>query len=108
MELTKDSKKLVKLLYKQYHKQRKSGQSKSKAAFLGSSHNIHQTLCPKWRFQDVDDACRELSRTGFLKCVWADNIAYQVQISNSAIVYMESRSKNCISVLIDFIAKFIP
>lgn len=75
MELTKDSEKLICLIYKDYLEKRKSGLSKSKANEFGSSHDIHERLCPNWIFEDVDDTCRELHRAGLLTCFWADNIA---------------------------------
>lgn len=105
--MTKDSEKLICLLYKSYLAKKKSGCSKSQANSFGSSHNIHEQLCPDWVFEDVDDTCRELSRAGLLICFWADNIAYEVSLSDAGIIYMENRFKNNISAIADFIAKII-
>lgn len=107
MELTRDSEKLICVMYKDYLEKRKSGQSKSQANSFGSSHNIHERLLPDWIFEDVDDTCRELSRAGLLNCMWADDIAYRVRISDQGIIYMENRFKNGLSGVIDFISKFI-
>lgn len=107
MELTKDSEKLICLIYKDYLEKRKSGLSKSKANSFGSSHDIHEKLCPNWIFEDVDDTCRELSRCGLLDCFWADNIAYRVTLSDSGIIYMENRFKNGLLGVIEFITNFI-
>lgn len=106
--LTKDSEKLICVIYKEYLKKRKSGISKSDAKMFGSSHSIHENLLPKWSFKDVDDTCRELSRLEFLQCNWADDIAYHVTLSDKGIVYMENRFKNGIEEISDFISKFIP
>ena len=108
MELTKDADKLICIFYKSYLEKRKAGSSKTLARNLGSSHYIHQTLCPSWIFEDVDDTCRELSRSGLLDCLWANNVAYQVFLSDSGIFYMENRFKNDLVELTDFISKFIP
>lgn len=108
MKLTKDSDKLICLLYKTYLEKRKSGLSKSAANSFGSSHDIHENLCPDWIFEDVDDTCRELSRANLLDCLWADNIAYHVSISDSGIIYMENRFVNGLLEVTDFISKFIP
>lgn len=108
MELTKDSEKLICLMYKSYLKKRRSGYSKSDANNFGSSHDIHESLCPNWIFDDVDDTCRELSRAGLLNCCWADNIAYIVQLSDSGIIYMENRFKNGLKDVVDFLSNFIP
>lgn len=105
MELTKDAEKLICLLYKSYLQKRKSGISKSQATCFGSSHDIHEQLCPDLIFEDVDDTCRELSRADLLNCLWADNIAYHVILSDNAIVYMENRFKNGLSEVLEFIDK---
>lgn len=106
--LTKDSDKLICVMYKSYLEKRKSGIAKSRAKHLGSSHVIHEELLPKWSFEDVDDTCRELSRAGLIDCSWADNIAYEVRISDLGITYMENRFKNGLSEVVDFITKLIP
>ena len=106
--LTKDSDKLICVMYKSYLEKRKSGISKSEANQFKSSHAIHEDLLPKWLFDDVDDTCRELSRAGLIECSWYDNNAYNVRISDLGISYMENRFKNGLSEVIDFITKFIP
>lgn len=108
MELTKDAEKLICQLYKKYLEKRKSNISKSNARTFGSSHNIHEDLCPNLLFEDVDDTCRELSRAGLVNCLWADNIAYEVFLSDSGIIYMENRFKNDIIAVSSFISQFIP
>ena len=108
MELTKDAEKLICLLYKSYLQKRKSGISKSQAACFGSSHDIHEQLCPDLIFEDVDDTCRELSRADLLNCLWADNIAYHVILSDKTIVYMENRFKNGLSEVLEFVDKIKP
>lgn len=106
--LTKDSDKLICAIYKKYLEKRKKGISKSDAKYFGSSHHIHEELLSDWTFKDVDDTCRELARAELIQCVWADNIAYEVFLSDIGIIYMESRFKNGLSEVIDFISKFIP
>ncbi len=107
MDLTKDSEKLLCVLYKNYLEKRKSGAAKSEAKSFGSSHNIHESLCPNWLFEDVDDTCRELSRAGMLNCLWADSIAYHVNLSDFAISYMDNRFKNGLKDVINFLANLL-
>ena len=59
-------------------------------------------------FEDVDDTCRELSRANLLNCFWADNIAYNVILSDNAIIYMENRFKNGLTEVLEFIDKIKP
>lgn len=106
--LTKDSEKLICLMYKDYLEKRKTGLSKSDANYFDNSHVIHEKLLPNWIFKDVNDICRELSRAGMIRCEWADNIAIYISISDMGIAYMENRFKNGLNQVIDFVAKFIP
>lgn len=94
VKLTNDSEKLICIMYKNYLEKRKSGLTKSESNYFESSHVIHEGLLPEWSFDDVDDTCRELSRAGLISCLWADNIAVNISISDLGIVYMENRFKN--------------
>ena len=107
MELSKDAKKLIKVLYDSYCDKRKNGLSKSQSKSCGGSPEIHQNLLPDWIFEDVDDTCRELSRAGLINCLWADDIAYAVFLSDSAIALMENKTKNNLLAASDFISKFL-
>lgn len=93
-ELTKDADAMICVLYKNYLQRRKSGVTKCDAKFLGGSTEIHTDLMPKWSFEDVDETCRELSRAGFLDCLFADNITYLAYLTDDAIIYMENRFKD--------------
>lgn len=106
--LTKDADKLICLLYKNFLYKRKNGTSKSEASYFGSSHNIHEKFCSDLLFEDVDDTCRELDNVGFLNCLWADNIASEVYLTDDAIIYMENRFKNGLTELLGYIEKIKP
>lgn len=108
MELTKESEKLLCLIYADFLKKRKADLSKTKSKLLGSSYDIHQHLCSDWDFEDVDDSCRELNRAELLDCFWADGIAYNVSLTDIGISHMENRFKNNLNEITDFITKFIP
>lgn len=108
VSLTKDSEKLLCAMYRDYLEKRKSGISKSKANFFESSHVLHENLLPVWSFQDVDDTCRELSRSGLIQCHWADNIAVFISISDIGISYMENRFKNGLKEVGEFLSNFLP
>ncbi len=94
VKLTRDADALICVLYKEYIQRRKKSIPKQKACDFGGSPNIHEKLMPKWSFEDVDETCRELSRAGLLKCLFADDIAYHAVLTDSAIVYMENRFKD--------------
>lgn len=105
IQLTKESDYLICILYKTYLQSRKSGNSKYKARFFGSSHDIHNKLLSKWMVEDVDETCRELARAGVVECLYADDIAYEVVLNDAGIIYMEERFKNNIKSVLDYLAK---
>ena len=107
MELSSDATKLITMLYKDYLEKRKSGIAKSQAIAFGSSHDIHERLCPDWIFEDVDDTCRELSLANLLDCFWADSIAYDVNLSQNGITFMENKFKGNLVAVTKFLADLI-
>lgn len=106
--LTKDSMRLLCVMYKSYLEKRKSGMSKSSSNEFGSSHAIHETLLPDWQFDDVNETCFELARAGFIVIDYGDNIVTQASITDSGISFMENRFKNGLAGVVDFLTKFIP
>ena len=106
--LTRDAQKLICLMYKKYLESRKAGKPKSEAKCFGSSRNIQTSMLSKEPVEDVDETCRELSRAKYAVVYYADDMAYDVTISDSAIVYMENRFKNGLVGVIDFLTKVIP
>lgn len=108
IELTKDSQKLLTLLYKDYLQKREKHIPKSDANYFGSSEHIHKNLLPDELLEDVAETCRELSRANMIACSWADNHAQNVKISDAGIIYMENRFKNGLYDVVEFLTKFIP
>lgn len=47
ISLTKDSEKLLSVIYKKYLENRKSGKNKADAKNLGSAHSIQEQLLPE-------------------------------------------------------------
>lgn len=100
-KLTNDSDYLLCALYKEYRRRRKEGINKADSKKMGSSKDIHESLMKKWCFEDVEETCRELSRAGFLKIFFADNIAYIITLSDDAVIYMENRFSNGLQGVLD-------
>ncbi|MBP1907065.1 hypothetical protein J2Z32_003730 [Paenibacillus turicensis] len=106
IEITKESDALICLLYKKYSLARKDGATKEEAIAFGSSLDIFNNIAPKWNESDVDSACRELGKAKLLDIpVFADDIAWQVSLSDKGIVYMENRFKDGLNGLLDYLAK---
>lgn len=108
MNLTKESKKILYVLYKEYEKRRKSGQSRSASRFFSSASDIQNNFFPSIPLIDIEDSLRELGRSGFLNNFYADNTIYICNLSDHAITTMEELPKDRLISITDFIAKFIP
>jgi len=105
VELTKDAEYMLCAIYKSYKEKRKNGISKSEAKCTGGAGNIHSNLMPEWSFADVDETCRELSRAGFLACLYADNVTYYADLTDKAVIYMENRFINGLTGVLEYMAK---
>ncbi|MCY8562173.1 hypothetical protein P9D51_23100 [Bacillus sonorensis] len=103
--LTKDADALVCILYKKYCQDLKDGTPKAQAKLLGGSKEIFETLVPQWSFEDVDETCRELDRSGLVGCRYNDNIVSQVWFTDTGIIYMENRFKNGLNDVLDYLGK---
>ncbi len=106
IKLTKDSDRLICEIYKNYLDKIKKGVSKIDAKKLGGSDKIQKEIIPTWSLSDVDETCRELSRSGLLDCYYADNVVYLAYLSDTAIIYMENRFKNGLKDVINFLSNF--
>lgn len=104
IQLTKDADALICLIYKYYLDLHDRGIPKSKAKFLGSSKDIYENIIPEWQFEDVDDTCSELGRKHLLSVVYADDICYEVSLTDNGIIYMENRFQGKIKILLDYIS----
>lgn len=106
IKLTKDSDALICLMYKNYCEARKNGISKSKAKQLGSCETIHDCLTPNWSIEDTLETANELNRAGLINCLYADNTIYTSSISDEGISYMESRFKDNLLSIVEYLSKF--
>ena len=108
MALTKDSKKILYKLYKEYLDKRTHGFSKSSSKNFGSAKEIHNDFFSEFLLEDVEDSLRELGRNGFLDNLYADNTIYVCDLSDYAISTMESLPKDFLVSIADFALKFVP
>ena len=92
--LTKDAKYLLISIYKVYKDKRKDNLSKSESKYFGHAEELHSNYFDDWHMEDFLDTCRELSRNGYLKCVFASNTIASINLTDDAIVYNENRYKN--------------
>lgn len=99
IELTKDAKKSLALLYKVYEKRRRSGMAKSAAAYMsGTSEDTAQVN------RAVLEDRKELQNAGLISC----DIVGGILLKDAAIIYMENKTANTIKEWLSFGTQFIP
>lgn len=106
--LSKESKSVLYVLYKEYLSKRKSGISKSKALLFPSSTEVQKTNFNSMSAEDVDECICELGRNGYTNNFHASDIVYSFSLTDLAIVTLENQTKDTLLSVADFISKFIP
>ena len=105
--MTSDAKKLLRALYKQYKKRRKSGCSRSASSHFGDVYDVHRICASKLLPEDVSDFLSELNRLGFIGAFYADNGPYECWLTDEAISYMEQKPFDLIKKIFPFISGFL-
>lgn len=104
MQLTRDTDKILCLIYEEFLERRKSGLSKSVAKTFEHPSALQEQFLQGIHEDDIYDALTELSHNGMIRAYYDMGF----QLNDSAIIYMENRFKNGLKEVTDFISKFIP
>lgn len=104
MELTKDADKMICCIYKSFLQQRKNGISKSIAREFEENYFSTNKDFSSWIEDDLDETLLELGRVGLVKIYLGGDF----ELTDTGIIYMESRFKNNLEEITDFISKFLP
>ena len=107
VELTNDSRILLRLLYKAYRDKLKGGASKGKADCFGGSDEIRQNIVPEWSAEDTVEICRQLHRAGLVKCEYADDKVYLLFLTDKGLIFMESRLIKIIRSILKILGGFL-
>ena len=102
--LTKLADKFLCSTYKTFLVRRAQGYSLDRSKQFKNNFEQREPYILDFNIEDVGDILNELKSVGFVK-EW---VSGDFLLTNNAIVYMESRFKNGLIELTDFIAKFIP
>ena len=109
MNLTKDAKKLLCLMYKEYKKRRKSGIGRSEARNFDSGAAVRESLSPDETIENIDDALQELFRAGYVNGRWADDICYaMLTLTNQAVEELEQLPAKRLESAVSFLGNFRP
>ena len=104
MELTKDADKMICCIYKSYLQRRKDGLSKAVSRRFEDSFFSSEEHLSTWVHEDITETRLELGRSGLIK----NYIGGDFMLTDSGIIYMESRFKNNLIAVTDFISKLLP
>lgn len=104
MNLTKDADKMICRIYKSFLQKRKNGISKTSACKFEADYLSTNADFSAWAKADLKETLLELKRAGLVKNYVCGNF----DLTNAGIIYMESRFKNGLIEVTDFIAKFLP
>lgn len=109
MNLTKDAKKPLYLMYKEYKTRRKNGIGRIEARNFDSSAAIRESLSLDETIEDIDDMLRELVRAGYVNGMWADETWYaMVTLTNQAVQELEQVPVKTLESAASVLANFIP
>ena len=104
MQLTKDTDKMLCLIYEEFLGRRKSGLPKSTAKAFEHPSALQEQFLQGILEDDIHDALIELSQNDLIRLYYDHGFL----LNDSAIIYMENRFKNSLKEVTDFISKFIP
>ena len=104
IRLPQDAEYLLCELYNAYRTRRKNGMTSDKAKLFGGSKSIQSEFVQQWPTNDIDEAARELSRSGMVKCVYGDNTVSRCILLSDGIIYMEHRFGDKLDQLVQRIA----
>ncbi|MEQ7258868.1 hypothetical protein ABQD63_04045 [Lactococcus garvieae] len=106
LQLTKDSKELLAIIYKEYLSKISNGMSKRQAKIVGHADTVC-ALAPEWLPEDVVETMWELGRSGYLKNTPADNTVYFSVLQDKAILYFENKNINTVKSIAEWALKLI-
>lgn len=104
MELTRDADKMICCIYKTFLQQRKDGLPKSVARRFDDNYFKSDNDLSSWLEDDLTETLLELGRSKLVQIY----IGGDFELTDSGIIYMESRFKNGLNEVTDFISKFLP
>lgn len=87
MELSRDTEKAFKILFCEYKRRRKTGESKSDSLCFEDYSYYKISAFSSWLRSDIDSAIQELNRVGFLRLDILDNVF----LTEKGIIYMEEK-----------------
>lgn len=108
MDITKDSKAVLFLLWREYKRRRNAGQPRLQACSFSDSRAIRDLLAPDMDADDLLAALWELKNAGYVDGLNADNDLINCALTDAAISALEKLPLETVKTVADFIGNFIP
>lgn len=89
--LSSDSDALICVLYAEYLCRRSHGVPIEKACYFSRDTEIHDSFLSEWLPEDVSTVLCWLHSHGLITCIEVEGHCFDVFLSESGIIYMESR-----------------
>ena len=106
-DLTKEQKHLLMAMYKEVLS-RQPALSFEESNYFRDSDEIRELFLPELSSSYVSSLCWALHSKGYLTCYLGDDLANDVSLSDSAIIYMEQRFSNGFKSFVDVFSKLKP
>lgn len=103
-QLTNDAEYLLCVLYEAYRQRRNNGELTPDAKVFGDPEEIQSKYCSNWLPSDIEEAGRELSRSGLVVCDWGDDTFDTLILESAGIAMMERRFADKADKLLERIA----
>ncbi len=100
MEFTRDTSKLLAVIYKQYLEQRKNGASRAEAKSFQADFYKEAKSLSDWQDSDISDSIRELQKANFIK----KDILGNFTIQDALIIKMETRFQSGLTDVTKYLA----
>ncbi|WP_242327918.1 hypothetical protein [Lactococcus lactis] len=104
IQLTKDSKQLLAIIYKEYLSKINNGVSKNSAKRIGHISDICE-LVPDWLPDDVLETMYELEKARYVQIHPGSNTIYNSFLLDKTIIYFENKNINTIKTIADWLFK---
>lgn len=95
VELSKSSDYVICILYREYLRRVKRGDSLSLAMYFGDSDSVQKSLLPSWTPENVATVCAWLISKGLMDGICCgDGSFLDLRLTEDGIIYMEGRFSN--------------
>ena len=106
--LTDEGSRVLRVLYKEYKRRKKSGQKDWEARYFGDEDELQSLLFPDDDAVALGEACWYLHNKGLLEVLPGDDKANDIAFNDDGITYMENAPGRTLDRALDIFSKLRP